>query len=333
MATGIVALIPNIWHVLRFFTVLLKGTVRGFAFDFELAIYGVESPKHRVLAGSLAGRRPTVIWILILFSGNATTLHRFERKAKCPPVPSLRMLAPRWRLFDLTDVCILDIRSPWEFTTNSRTKIPLSRPDQAKPVASAGTRFLLGNFTVAHQQTRTDYSPRKVYRGSVTSQLRSPGRLTGFIIPGFCWLINSGRLLVLCSAIEEETYDYTSPPTWMGYRRQCCCRRDQGIRSAPARLRVRSSSWQSRLYRRPKGKIYYKGDSRYEIYRLNATWNARKPNRFPNAIVLAEDVNDVIAAVQLAKQRGWQVSTRSGRPQFHGLAYARQRRPDQRFAG
>ena len=84
MATGIVALIPNIWHVLRFFTVLLKGTVRGFAFDFELAIYWVESPKHRVLAGSLAGRRPTVIWILILFSGNATTLHRFERKEMSP---------------------------------------------------------------------------------------------------------------------------------------------------------------------------------------------------------------------------------------------------------
>ncbi len=68
----------------------------------------------------------------------------------------------------------------------------------------------------------------------------------------------------------------------------------------------------------PKGKVYYKGDSRYEIYRLNATWNARKPNRFPNAIVLAEDVNDVIAAVQLAKQRGWQVSARSGGHSFTG---------------
>ena len=109
--SGIVALIPNIWHVLRFFTVLLKGTVRGFAFDFELAIYWVESPKHRVLAGSLAGRRPTVIWILILFSGNATNFTDSKGR-KCPPVPSLRMLAPRWRLFDLTDVCILDIRSP-----------------------------------------------------------------------------------------------------------------------------------------------------------------------------------------------------------------------------
>jgi hypothetical protein len=60
------------------------------------------------------------------------------------------------------------------------------------------------------------------------------------------------------------------------------------------------------------GKIYYKGDSGYEIYRRVGVWNARKPNRFPNAIALAENVNDVIAAVKLAKQRGWQVGTRSG---------------------
>ena len=60
------------------------------------------------------------------------------------------------------------------------------------------------------------------------------------------------------------------------------------------------------------GKIYYKGDSGYEIYRRGSVWNARKPNRFPNAIALAENVNDVIAAVKLAKQRGWQVGTRSG---------------------
>ena len=67
-----------------------------------------------------------------------------------------------------------------------------------------------------------------------------------------------------------------------------------------------------------KAKSTIKGDSGYEIYRRGATWNARKPNRFPNAIVLAEDVNDVIAAVKLAKERGWQVSTRSGGHSFTG---------------
>ena len=67
-----------------------------------------------------------------------------------------------------------------------------------------------------------------------------------------------------------------------------------------------------------KGKIYFKGDPAYEIQRRGATFNARKPNRFPTAIVLAENVDDVIAAVKLAKERGWQVSTRSGGHSFTG---------------
>ena len=65
-------------------------------------------------------------------------------------------------------------------------------------------------------------------------------------------------------------------------------------------------------------KIYFKGDAAYEIQRRGATFNARKPNRFPTAIVLAENVDDVIAAVKLAKERGWQVSTRSGGHSFTG---------------
>jgi len=66
------------------------------------------------------------------------------------------------------------------------------------------------------------------------------------------------------------------------------------------------------------GKIYYKDDPSYEIYRRGATWNAKKPNRYPSAIMLAENVNDVIAAVKLAKERGWQVTTRSGGHSFTG---------------
>jgi FAD/FMN-containing dehydrogenase len=60
------------------------------------------------------------------------------------------------------------------------------------------------------------------------------------------------------------------------------------------------------------GKIFYKGEARYEPLRQAASWNARKPNRFPRAIVLAEGDSDVIAAVKLAKARSWQVSARSG---------------------
>jgi len=60
------------------------------------------------------------------------------------------------------------------------------------------------------------------------------------------------------------------------------------------------------------GRITFRGEPRYEALREAASWNARKPNRFPNAIVLAESDGDVIAAVKLAAQRNWQVSTRSG---------------------
>ena len=65
-------------------------------------------------------------------------------------------------------------------------------------------------------------------------------------------------------------------------------------------------------------KILLKDDARYEVERKRATWNARKPNRYPNAIVLAENEQDVIAAVKLAKQRGWQVTARSGGHSFTG---------------
>src|SRR5450631_2367664 len=60
------------------------------------------------------------------------------------------------------------------------------------------------------------------------------------------------------------------------------------------------------------GKISFQGDPRYEAYRQAASWNARKPNRFPRAIVLAENEADVLAAVKLAKERDWRISARSG---------------------
>jgi FAD/FMN-containing dehydrogenase len=61
-----------------------------------------------------------------------------------------------------------------------------------------------------------------------------------------------------------------------------------------------------------KGKVFFKNDARYESYRQAATWNARKPAHFPNAIVLAQNEQDVIAAVKLARERDWQVTARSG---------------------
>src|SRR5262245_24836359 len=51
----------------------------------------------------------------------------------------------------------------------------------------------------------------------------------------------------------------------------------------------------------PAERIVYKGSARYEAFRQSAVWNARKPERYPEAIVMAESVDDVIAAVKLAK--------------------------------
>jgi FAD/FMN-containing dehydrogenase len=58
--------------------------------------------------------------------------------------------------------------------------------------------------------------------------------------------------------------------------------------------------------------ILRRGDAGYEEARRDAIWNGRKPNRQPEAIVLAEDVDDVVAAVRLARDRGWRIGVRSG---------------------
>jgi FAD/FMN-containing dehydrogenase len=61
-----------------------------------------------------------------------------------------------------------------------------------------------------------------------------------------------------------------------------------------------------------KDKVVYRGEARYETLRQAASWNARKPRRYPPAIVLPENETDIVAAVRLARARGWQVSVRSG---------------------
>ncbi|MGC3980965.1 MAG: FAD-binding oxidoreductase [Steroidobacteraceae bacterium] len=67
----------------------------------------------------------------------------------------------------------------------------------------------------------------------------------------------------------------------------------------------------SKLTETLQGKIFFKGDAAYEELRLAAVWNARKPGRQPPAIVMAESEADVVAAVRLAKAKGWQVGVRS----------------------
>lgn len=58
--------------------------------------------------------------------------------------------------------------------------------------------------------------------------------------------------------------------------------------------------------------ILERGEPGYEQARCDAIWNARKPARYPDTIVIARDEADVVAAVGLAGQREQPLSVRSG---------------------
>jgi FAD/FMN-containing dehydrogenase len=60
------------------------------------------------------------------------------------------------------------------------------------------------------------------------------------------------------------------------------------------------------------GRLVLRGEGGYEQARVGRIFNARRPDRFPAAVLLAEDEQDVIEGVRLAAERGWAVSVRSG---------------------
>jgi FAD/FMN-containing dehydrogenase len=60
------------------------------------------------------------------------------------------------------------------------------------------------------------------------------------------------------------------------------------------------------------GDLLRRGDSGYEHARRDAVWNARTPNRYPDAIVLAASEADCARAVRLAGAEGMRVGVRSG---------------------
>lgn len=61
-----------------------------------------------------------------------------------------------------------------------------------------------------------------------------------------------------------------------------------------------------------RGQIFRQGEDGYERARREAVWNARTPSRFPDLIAQAEGEDDVVAAVGLARERGWKLGIRSG---------------------
>jgi FAD/FMN-containing dehydrogenase len=60
------------------------------------------------------------------------------------------------------------------------------------------------------------------------------------------------------------------------------------------------------------GHLLPRGSDGYEQARVAAVWNARKPERFPEAILLAAGDDDVVTAVRWAAEQGWRVGIRSG---------------------
>jgi FAD/FMN-containing dehydrogenase len=55
-----------------------------------------------------------------------------------------------------------------------------------------------------------------------------------------------------------------------------------------------------------------RGDADYEALRTGAVWNERKPDRYPDVIVVARTEDDVVAAVRYAAEHDLRVGIRSG---------------------
>ena len=60
------------------------------------------------------------------------------------------------------------------------------------------------------------------------------------------------------------------------------------------------------------GSAYERGAQGYESARRAAVWNARTPERYPDAVVLAQSEADVVAAVRRAASLGMKIGVRSG---------------------
>jgi FAD/FMN-containing dehydrogenase len=60
------------------------------------------------------------------------------------------------------------------------------------------------------------------------------------------------------------------------------------------------------------GELIWRGEPGYEEARVGRVFNARRPERYPAAVLLAADEADVAAGVRLARDRRLRVSVRSG---------------------
>ncbi|MEZ0447524.1 FAD-binding oxidoreductase [Cellulomonas sp. ICMP 17802] len=60
------------------------------------------------------------------------------------------------------------------------------------------------------------------------------------------------------------------------------------------------------------GRLVLRGQEGYEEARVGRVFNARRPDRYPAAVLEVADEDDVVAGVRLAIERGWGISVRSG---------------------
>jgi hypothetical protein len=58
--------------------------------------------------------------------------------------------------------------------------------------------------------------------------------------------------------------------------------------------------------------VIWKGSPAYEQARIGRLFNHRRPDRYPNGVLEATSVDDVVSGVKLARELGCRVSVRSG---------------------
>ena len=63
-------------------------------------------------------------------------------------------------------------------------------------------------------------------------------------------------------------------------------------------------------------RLILRGADRYDEARFARVFNARRPERYPAAVLVAESEDDVVEGVRLARDRGWKVAIRAGGHSF-----------------
>lgn len=63
-------------------------------------------------------------------------------------------------------------------------------------------------------------------------------------------------------------------------------------------------------------RLILRGADGYDEARFARVFNARRPERYPAAVLVAEPEDDVVEGVRLARDRGWKVAIRAGGHSF-----------------